>query len=111
MGNIGRSSTGCALCRKRKIKVCDASDPNHQILSYLLSDSATRGSLVANDVLKYANPVRVTLFKSNYSYARPRPVHQKGQRAPRFILAPFYLRPILPQQHRSDLPTTTNLTA
>ena len=86
MGNTGRSSTGCALCRKRKIKVGSTIDFRRRITSYLLSNSVTRESLDANDALKYASLVQATLSKFNYKYAHLRPARLRDQTAhPSFL--------------------------
>lgn len=67
MGNIGRSSTGCGLCRKRKIKV--SMTVGQHITPALTIASATRVNQAANGVLKSENHVQATPIKSNWRSA------------------------------------------
>lgn len=110
MGNIGRSSTGCALCRKRKIKVGSTIDFRHQMLPYLLSNSVTRENLVANGALKYASLVQAILSKFNYRYARLRTVRQKDQTVPPFFLGLSSLQTIRPRHYQNSFLMKSNLT-
>lgn len=61
MGNIGKSSSGCSLCRKRKIKASSS------FLAPPFTDmiSVTRGGPDADVVLKYRSHVQVIDIKSS----------------------------------------------